>query len=480
MKPGKRSTGEQKASSEPACFFAWAVLVRRCPNAVGCCLLWTTNEDLALHKMFMRYLFSGKTLRLTPPLSTSARIFHRLELVHRSIPGTSFGSAEEENQSRHKLSNYPQEVPLHSGYAGGGTGQQRCTCTQKYNNRQWQKTLEAQVCQSPNDLTDDNHVHPQSARCLEPLRKAYLMVPMETELDTFLAPEGSTLGGVTQRVLSFLSIQDLIDVACAANQPNVTGERRENVDCGRENEDISSRRESTSMCRAGGGTEGYRPDFPRQTTFTNLPGGGVPPAEAIPPNYSDCKSSSGGDEAGGSSLAAVPDRSKAPQPPEAQARENEGDREGGSSNESSLKVRQNRASAPAGGHVGISGRGIEVSVVDDNEHRRASDGERPKKRATHGNGQGEEDVNLLRLLVGLGLKPWAAFGAIRDGLAQVLHGVPLLGLLQWAAGASSSILGMTFRVTLLPYDITKGVVGYVMGSVEAVLNVANEVRMRHT
>lgn len=83
---------------------------------------------------------------------------------------------------------------------------------------------------------------------------------------------------------------------------------------------------------------------------------------------------------------------------------------------------------------------------------------------------------LLGVLIGLGLHPWAALGALRGGVAHLLGGVPLLALLRWAAGGASTILGVSFRVALLPYDVTKGVVQYVVGSLEAMLNVATEVR----
>ncbi|CAN0031278.1 unnamed protein product, partial [Discosporangium mesarthrocarpum] len=91
------------------------------------------------------------------------------------------------------------------------------------------------------------------------------------------------------------------------------------------------------------------------------------------------------------------------------------------------------------------------------------------------------DENLLWMLLTLGLQPWSALGLIHGGVSHVLSKLSLMGFLRWALGQVAAAWGLTVRVALLPFDISRGVVVYVIGTIEAMMSVATEVwcELRH-
>ena len=339
---------------------------------------------------------------------------------------------------------------------------------------------------------------------------------METDLASFLSPAGSLVGEVTQRVLEFLSVQDLIEyVASSASSlvgsDDVAEEEQEEEEEGVGSPEIPRRQRQRSTSDAeGAGSGGGRgatgaagaAGSCRNGSASGVTAGGggrgLSPEDELPHHLEEKRSTTGaGDEAGGGSRPPTPYRDNnngdettaagagaAGAARQQRRRRDRDEREGvdeerGSSGSGSDSVE-------GGEHGGGSGRGVRVVV-----RRHDGDGGLPgggAKRAGNGRGRRKErgqggkhggkqgGPNILGILIGLGLRPWAALGVLRGGVAHLLRGVPLLALLRWAAGGASAVLGLSFRVALLPYDVTTGVVGYVVGSLEAMLNVATEVR----
>lgn len=315
---------------------------------------------------------------------------------------------------------------------------------------------------------------------------------MEADLSQFLALAGLTLGEVTQRVLAYLSVQDLIEyVAVASNQPdNNTVESKspedsvtslrdgEKIGC-RRNGDVNGRRRipSSASCVTREEAEKKQSDFRRcGKTFSSRIGVRLATEGEIPHNPATESGPRGGDESGGSLREAITQHTRDPSQSNTWENINDAGRKGGRWRKGSSlnQERRNHKFTPKSGldiqvvaveHHGVQGQ-RRTAIMEDNKRT---------EMATQCKEKEDKDTNILGILIGLGMKPLAAFGAIKDGLAYVVGGVPLLSLLQWAAEASSSILGVTFRIALLPYDVSRGVVVYVMRAVEAMLNVAKEV-----
>lgn len=83
---------------------------------------------------------------------------------------------------------------------------------------------------------------------------------------------------------------------------------------------------------------------------------------------------------------------------------------------------------------------------------------------------------VFGVLLELGPYPRAALGAVREGVLNLIRGVPLLAFLRWASEGASTVLGVSFRVAFLPFDVTKGIVSHVVGSLQVMLTIAYEVR----
>lgn len=315
---------------------------------------------------------------------------------------------------------------------------------------------------------------------------------MEADLRQFLGLAGSALGEVTRRVLAYLSVQDLIEyVAVASNQPhNNTVESKspensvaalrdgEKSSC-RRNGDANDRRRipSSASCVTRGAAERNQSGFRRcGKTFSSRIGDRLATEGEIPQNPAAESGHGGGDEAGGSSKEAITKRTRDPGQSDTWENISFDGREGGRWREGSTlnQKRRNHEFTPESG-LGIQVFAVEHHGVQGHRGTAVMENNKRTEMTTQRKGKEDKDTNILGILIGLGMKPLAAFGAIKDGLAHVVGGLPLLALLQWAAEASSSILGVTFRIALLPYDVSRGVVLYVMGAVEAMLNVAKEV-----
>lgn len=316
---------------------------------------------------------------------------------------------------------------------------------------------------------------------------------METDLASFLAPAGSLLGEVTQRVLEFLSVQDLLEyVASSAsshlgNNNNDSGgaPAAEEEEAGSPENPRRQRQPFPSpgigALRAGGGSNARA--TPRGETAN---GRGLSPEEELPHRRENVSSTGAGDEAGGGSRPPTPHRGGGGGG-RARERHHEDEEKGrlgsdageqqwrddqyvdGQETYSDTKEGGEYSSRRGGGQRDRVGVQVVVRHIGEREMLSGTPTNSSKK-----NNQGPG--NLLGVLIGLGLHPWAALGALRGGVAHLLGGVPLLALLRWAAGGASTVLGVSFRVALLPYDVTKGAVRYVVGSLEAMLNVATEVR----
>lgn len=311
---------------------------------------------------------------------------------------------------------------------------------------------------------------------------------MSTDLASFLAP-GSLLGGVTQSIMEFLSVQDLLQyVASSATDDVSSPERPSNLAAaaapasprtksshllepsagghnGYRHEDCSSSADSRSQDvagRGGGSDQGDRPDASSWE-------------EEIP------QGPGAGDEAGGVTRTLKPlgsahyDHSATDAPPL--------ERRGGGA----------VASSSSDGNVGGGDRRYERHKQQ-HQHRQArgkgtaagGGGRSSEKRREEEQGgkqeeHGQSGFGVFGVILGLGLQPFAALGVIGGGVSHavfhLLGRVPLLALLRWAAGGAEMVLGVTFRVALLPYDVTRGVISYVVGTLEAMLNVATEVRL---
>lgn len=351
---------------------------------------------------------------------------------------------------------------------------------------------------------------------------------METDLEAFLSPAGSLLGDVTQRVLGFLSVQDLVQYVATSSS---TTEAAVAAAAGTRSPDYPMRRlpptrgggwaggtpsptryrpaAARGFDRRGGSSSGYglrqQADFYRESRPS--------PEDELPHEFEyEYENGRGeGDEAGGSSR---------PPPPRFPSRSEDGERRlmrwvddddynynddrddneeedygdeeaGGcwdrrrvvSDGQLIISSRKGGArDAPSvevvvvGGGGGGGARSKEEILADGDDNDKTTS---TTTTATNLDKK-ENPTSVLGVLIGLGLRPWTAFGAIGGGVAHLLSGVPLLALLRWATGSASALLGMTFRVALLPYDVTKGAVCHVVGSIEAMLKVATEVRSKET
>lgn len=316
---------------------------------------------------------------------------------------------------------------------------------------------------------------------------------METDLASFLAPAGSVLGEVTQRVLDFLSVQDLLEYVASSASSHLGNDDRGTSDA--EEEEAGSpenprrqrqRSPSAGGVRAVGGNARAAASSGDETKG----GRSLSPEDELPHHRENVSTTGAGDEAGGGSRPPTPHRSSSSS---SRARachedEREGDEEwggnvecwsdayGGVDGKETSDTNEDEGSSRRGSQ---RGRGVQVVV----RHHGEGEGEMlsgttksGKNYRKKGEEEGRRGPGVLGVLIGLGLHPWAALGALRGGVSHLLGGVPLLALLRWAAGGASAVLGVSFRVALLPYDVTKGVVAYVVGSLEAMLNVATEVR----
>lgn len=347
---------------------------------------------------------------------------------------------------------------------------------------------------------------------------------METDLESFLSPSGSLLGEVTQRVLGFLSVQDLVQYV--ATSSSTTGSAHREPTEPLSPDDLRYQRSPSRGRGFGGpgtpsptryrvGTRGLetleiqRARFYRET-------GRPSPEEELPHEYDEesygLRRGKGGDAAGGSSRGAsrcYPGRSgdghrrrkrfmtrEVAYDDDDDGEENEegedhrkDEEEGGCwVNDGGERRRRGvsdgqlfMSSSKGGARIAPNAQVIVVGgggggKEDETQHQQRSppDGDDDKK--TTSLCDEKPNPGVLGVLVGLGLRPWTAFGAIGGGVVHLLSGVPLLALLRWATGKASALLGMTFKVALLPYDITKGAVAHVVGSVEAMLKIATEVR----
>ncbi|CAB1100163.1 unnamed protein product [Ectocarpus sp. CCAP 1310/34] len=336
---------------------------------------------------------------------------------------------------------------------------------------------------------------------------------MEVDLASFLAPAGYLLGEVSQRVLDFLSVRDLIEYVasssrtspeCGGDSDADTAERvtKEEADYP---ENPRLRRQHPGQGRDFEGKPLWGGSSGPATTGRNLS-----PEEEVPHrlhrnNGSVHGSTTGaGDEAGGCSRPPSPCLSAKADPRRRDKKQQEwggdDDTECSDYNNSSSRFVDDCGRAPAAGGPastlggecsprtgGSSGCGVQVVVVG-GRRRDAKGGllgptsrsnSSPKKESRR------RSPSIFGVLVGLGLHPWATLhgglAALQGGVAHLLGGVPLLALLRWAAGGASAVLGVSFRVALLPYDVTKGAVAYVVGSLEAMLNIATEIwcELRH-
>lgn len=256
---------------------------------------------------------------------------------------------------------------------------------------------------------------------------------MSIELASFLAP-GSLVGTVTHRVCEFLSVQDLIEhIASASVARGDQPTEAPKVDSGHNSPgvgDSKKRIETEKHGRpsyvSGGSTKGPRESVIRQRD--------------VHPTIKEIPTGGGGDEAGGGTRALVPPWATPHQ-----------------------TTVISRRCVIADGSRGVVHPGVTKGCTLD---AKEVDGENKKKH---------DGTNLVEMLMGLGKHPMAALEAIGGGVHHLLRGIPLLALLEWAARGASSVLGVTFRVVLLPYDLAQGAWSYVVRTLEAILDVATEV-----
>ncbi|CAM9396168.1 unnamed protein product [Ectocarpus sp. 12 AP-2014] len=337
---------------------------------------------------------------------------------------------------------------------------------------------------------------------------------MEVDLASFLAPAGDLLGDVSQRVLEFLSVRDLIEYVasssptspeCGGDSDADTAERvtKEEAD---NPENPRRRRQHPGKGRDFEGQPLREGSSGPATTGRNLS-----PEEEVPhrlhSNNRSMRSSTtgGGDEAGGGSRPPSPYLSAKADP---RRRDNKQQEWGGDDdtecsnydNSSSRFVGDCSTATAAGGLAstlggecsprtgGSSGCGVQAVVVGGRRRDAKGGLLGPTSRSCSSSPKKESrrrSPSIFGVLVGLGLHPWATLqggvAALQGGVAHLLGGVPLLALLRWAAGGASAVLGVSFRVALLPYDVTKGAVAYVVGSLEAMLTIATEIwcELRH-
>ncbi len=302
-------------------------------------------------------------------------------------------------------------------------------------------------------------------------------------------------------MLEFLSVQDLIEyVASSASSlvgnddDGVSSSEAAEEEEGAGSPEIPRRQRQRSASGAKGAGGAARAAAAGAAVSRNGGGAtvnrGLSPEDELPHRLEKSSTTGAGDESGGGSRPPTPYRDCG----EAQEQRWRRDRDepgydeewggsGGSKGESGSDRRGGEDSSPRS-HGG--GRGIRVVVRRHEDVELLDGGAGGAKQSGRGRGrkkkeregQQQHGPSILGVLIGLGLRPWAALGALRGGVAHLLGGVPLLALLRWAAGGASAVLGLSFRVALLPYDVTKGAVGYVVGSLEAMLNVATEVSER--
>lgn len=299
---------------------------------------------------------------------------------------------------------------------------------------------------------------------------------MTTDLASFLAPE-SLIGTISQRVCEFLSVQDLVQyVASAAATPAPSRPASGAVECGeRAKEPINTPdlhlHNNSKRYTGKAGDGGHQRDRRAQPADGDASANGSQRTGRKSDNEqgrssrrnSNPRSSSSGK--GGSGRWREVRVNKSPPPEEDVPKEGGGDEAGGSA-----RTHTPRLSIPHQPAIRTAGDGQHDNGCGNGE----ADG---KQCDVGGGGEGGEGTyNVFGVLLGLGLQPWVALGMIGGGVSNLLRGVPLFALLRWAASGASSVLGVTFRVALLPYDVTRGVVSYVVGALEAMLNVATEVR----
>ncbi|CAM9373618.1 unnamed protein product [Ectocarpus fasciculatus] len=347
---------------------------------------------------------------------------------------------------------------------------------------------------------------------------------MEVDLASFLAPAGDLLGEVSQRVLEFLSVRDLIEYVassstssspeCGDSSSSGGAETAERVVTKEEADNPENPRRRRQQPGRGRDFEGQTLRGGRGSAGRNLS-----PEDEVPDRLHSSNdggthnggTTGAGDEAGGGSRPPSPYLStKIDHPRRRDSNQQEwggDDTECCSSYDNSSSSRfvgdcstaAAAAAAAAGGLVTTLGGecsprsrcGVQVVVVGGRRRdgnggllgpatRSSSSSSSPKKKESR-----RRSPSIFGVLVGLGLHPWATLqggvAALQGGAAHLLGGVPLLALLRWAAGGASAVLGVSFRVALLPYDVTKGVVSYVVGSLEAMLNIATEIwcELRH-
>lgn len=301
---------------------------------------------------------------------------------------------------------------------------------------------------------------------------------MSVDLSSFL-DSGSLLGGITQRICELLSVQDLLEFVSSVTEPSSTADSSTPEHLPDREKTIHSllengTRSGAEFCASGESgacsreafTSAGGPSSSKQE-WSDFAGHYCgrhvsPPEEEIP------RGPGGGDEAGGGT------RSNSTRP--------------------SSTPYEHRAGM-SGGHEGLGGDGgaggttsvdRKRVVKHQQEYQQRHQRHQPESRArggaseetaAAGEKQQQGSFNLLGTLIGLGLQtPLAALGVIQGGVSHVLRGVPLLALLRWAAGGAEMVFGVTFKMVLLPYDVTKGVISYVVGTLESMLNVATEVR----
>ncbi|CAM9377028.1 unnamed protein product [Ectocarpus sp. 4 AP-2014] len=348
---------------------------------------------------------------------------------------------------------------------------------------------------------------------------------MEVDLASFLAPAGDVLGEVSQRVLEFLSVRDLIEYVASSSPTS--------PECGRDSDADTAERVTKE--------EADYPEYPRRRRqhsgrgrdFEGQPlrGGGsgpettgrnLSPEEEVPHRLHSnnggmhCSTTGAGDEAGGGSRPPSPYLSAKANPRRRDKKQQElgGDDDTECSdynNSSSRFVGDCGIATAAGGSAsslggecsprtgGSSGCGVQVVVVEGRRRDTKGGllGPTSRSRSSSRSGSPKKESrrrspSIFGVLLGLGLHPWVTLqggvaalqggvAALQGGVAHLLGGVPLLALLRWAAGGALAVLGVSFRVALLPYDVTKGAVAYVVGSLEAMLNIATEIwcELRH-
>lgn len=360
---------------------------------------------------------------------------------------------------------------------------------------------------------------------------------------SFLSPAGSLIGDVTQRVLEFLSVQDLlVYVASSCQSPSTSCSSNDSSSSS--NSPLKSPAgTSTRGCTTKGSDRAAAAGWKDRSKMRSY-GSSTAPEEELPHHYdgrcdeyncnnNDNRNNSeqggpvwragggGGDEAGGGCSRETMPSNGTDIERDVKSSLSETHRNGGKGNSGGYSEAETGSiqekyaqqldkknpcflglentegfgrKKPDGnvlvfGHETHDGEELQRLDINRGNHSKSSGATHgsTRRKNRHSNNRSSSsnsksrktsDPNLLGILIGLGLHPWAALGAIRGGVSHILGGVPLLALLRWAAGGASAVLGITFRVALLPYDVTRGVVSYVVGSLEAMLNVATEVRRR--